>query len=68
MFNEYGVPQKRKRVIVIGVRNDLNISPESLYPDKITESKETQITVKDAIGDLEKIELWRICIKSFFKK
>ncbi|HGS8953084.1 TPA: Alw26I/Eco31I/Esp3I family type II restriction adenine-specific DNA-methyltransferase [Clostridioides difficile] len=57
MFNEYGVPQKRKRVIVIGVRNDLNISPESLYPDKITESKETQITVKDAIGDLEKIEL-----------
>lgn len=57
MFNEYGVPQKRKRVIVIGVRNDLNISPEWLYPDKLTESEETQITVRDAIGDLEKIEL-----------
>ena len=51
MANDYGVPQKRKRLIIIGVRNDLNINPSELYPDVI----EKQITAFDAIGDLENI-------------
>lgn len=42
----YNVPQSRQRLIFIGVRNDLNITPSHPNP----ESK--PITVKEAIGDL----------------
>lgn len=54
MFSEYAVPQKRKRVIIIGVRNDLNVNPKSLYPIKTT-SKHF-ISVSDAISNIESIE------------
>ena len=57
MFNEYAVPQKRKRVIIIGVREDLNIDPRLLFPKKLTEDNDLQVTVRDAISDLENIEL-----------
>lgn len=61
---DYGVPQIRKRVILIGTRKDLNISPESIYEciEKTHYSPETNekergnkikyVTVKDAIFDL----------------
>lgn len=49
--SDYGVPQSRERVIVIGFRNDLNLSPE--FPEKIY-SKE--VTVNEAISDLPIIE------------
>lgn len=52
LASEYGVPQKRKRVIIICTRNDLNILPEKLFPSKTTESPESQVTAKDAIYDL----------------
>lgn len=52
LASEYGVPQKRKRVIIICTRKDLNILPESLFPTKTTEKAELQITAKDAIYDL----------------
>ena len=32
----YGVPQIRKRVIILGTRKDLCISPEQLYKDIIS--------------------------------
>ena len=51
MANDYGVPQKRKRLIIIGVRNDINVIPSELYPDVI----EQQVTAYDAISDLESI-------------
>ena len=54
MFNEYAVPQKRKRVIIIGIRNDLNVDPESLYPTKTTQNH--FISVSDAISNIEDIE------------
>lgn len=54
MFNEYAVPQKRKRVIIIGIKNDLNVDPESLYPTKITQNH--FISVSDAISNIENIE------------
>lgn len=56
MTNEYAIPQKRKRVIIICTRNDLSINPELLFPRAITESTDTQVTCFEAISDLEKIE------------
>jgi len=64
----YGVPQERNRVIILGVRKDLNISPESIYsmiekthysPDdelnKENQELKKYLTVKDAIIDLPKL-------------
>lgn len=64
----YGVPQERNRVIILGVRKDLNITPESIYsmiekthysPDdelnKENQELKRYLTVKDAILDLPKL-------------
>lgn len=56
LASEYGVPQKRKRVIIICTRNDLAISPAVLYPDPITKEESGQITARDTISDLETVE------------
>lgn len=60
----YGVPQIRKRVIIIGVRNDIDFEPEEMYasiikthydpemPEKEREGLKKYVTVKDAIGEL----------------
>lgn len=63
---DYGVPQIRKRVIIIGIRKDLNISPEIVYnsikkthcdPKINKENKlKNYVTVKQAISDLPKIK------------
>lgn len=44
--SDYGVPQMRERVIIIGIRKDLNIMPS--HPEPI----EGVVTVDDAISDL----------------
>ncbi len=44
---DYGVPESRERVIVVGVRNDLDLEWE--YPKT---DKSTRLTIKDAISDL----------------
>ena len=60
----YGVPQERKRVILLGVRKDIKIDPKEVYEsivkthylpddnesDKV--NKEKYVTVREAIGDL----------------
>jgi DNA (cytosine-5)-methyltransferase 1 len=46
---KHGVPQRRHRLILIGVRGDLNNEPE------LIEAHEKMISVLDAIGDLPKI-------------
>lgn len=57
-MSQYGIPQTRKRVILIGVRKDAFGNPQEvlrdfyenyLYPFKTDKVK----TVKDAIGDLQ---------------
>lgn len=48
--SDFGVPQARERVIIIGIRKDLNIIPE--FP---TKKYSKEITVDDAIMDLPKI-------------
>lgn len=47
-IKEYDVPQKRQRVIIIGVREDIKFDPKWPEPSK----KPTTLTLKDAIGDL----------------
>lgn len=64
----YGVPQERKRVILIGVRRDLSITPEEVYAsiqkthylpgDREDQKKglKRYVTVRDAIADLPKLQ------------
>ena len=49
--SDYGVPQTRERVILIGFRKDLGLFPE--FPEKINKK---EITVWEAISDLPQIE------------
>lgn len=55
-LTEYGIPQNRKRVIIIGLRNDLYTNPQQILHDFYTkilpEYKEDVKTVRDAIKDL----------------
>ena len=60
----YGVPQVRKRVIIIGVRKDLDVSVEEMYesikkthydpemPEEARKGLKKYVTVKDAISEL----------------
>ncbi len=48
--SDYGVPQNRERVILIGIRKDLGLFPE--FPEK---NEEIKITVDEAISDLPTI-------------
>jgi DNA (cytosine-5)-methyltransferase 1 len=45
---EYGVPQSRHRMFIVGVRNDLNIKPPLL-------SREMAPSVRDMVSDLPRI-------------
>lgn len=56
MANNYAVPQKRKRVIIICTRKDLGIMPADLYPKEITPKEDTQVTAWETMGDLETVE------------
>lgn len=49
--SDFGVPQKRKRVIFLGTRDDIAIKLNHPLP-----SCEQRVSAKDAISDLEKIE------------
>ena len=52
----YGVPQKRERVIFIGVKKDTNITieyPEETHNKEGSDGKEKWLTVRDAIEDLK---------------
>lgn len=69
---KYGIPQARHRVLILGVREDIHITPETLHESEAT-------TVAEAIGDLPKIrstvskepdtlELWREILGSITSK
>lgn len=46
----YGVPQIRKRVIIIGVRNDIPIEPEDVYRGIIKTHYDPEMSEKDRDG------------------
>ena len=50
---DYGVPQKRKRVILIGVDEKLKVPSSKLYPPV---SEKPPVTAKDVLSDLENVE------------
>lgn len=58
-FSEYGVPQKRKRVILVGLRIDEFKYPETLvnkfYESILPSYKEDMQTVRDSISNLPKL-------------
>lgn len=65
---DYGVPQLRKRVIIMGVRNDLDTDVLQLYHDVIKthwnpetpendrQNRTRYVDVREAIGDLPPVE------------
>ncbi len=60
-MSEYGVPQKRKRIIILGLSKDfygnkVNDAVQSFYSSYLPRYKvEKKSTVRDAIGDLPKL-------------
>lgn len=58
-MSEFGIPQKRKRVIIFGIRKSIDKNHEeivkSFYKKMSDKKKKVSVTVKDAIGDLPKI-------------
>jgi DNA (cytosine-5)-methyltransferase 1 len=75
---EYGVPQIRKRVFLIGVRKDINYSVDTIFKNIIKThytpsskadekfNKKKYITTKEAIGDLPFLKPGEGAIKSNF--
>lgn len=53
--SDYGVPQRRKRVIIICTKKELSYSPADLFPKAVTVDENAKTTALQAIGDLEKI-------------
>ena len=49
LFNmkNYGIPQNRERVIILGIRNDIEV--KFVWPEEI---RERTLTLREAIGDL----------------
>ena len=50
MANDYGIPQKRKRLFIIGVKKDENFLPNEIFPEKLNFDK--SVTVNDALQDI----------------
>lgn len=49
---DYGVPQMRKRVIIVGMKKGKFDFPETTHNEKGTNGKKKHISVEEAIGDL----------------
>lgn len=55
MASDYAIPQKRKRVIIICIRNDMDVDPRELFPKPITAEEFNQVTARETIADLENV-------------
>lgn len=54
--NDYGVPQRRKRVIILCTRKDIGVLPSDIFPKAITPNLESQVSAYETIYDLEQVE------------
>lgn len=62
----YGVPQIRKRVIIIGVRDDINVDIDTIY-SSITKTHYDPEMIESARGDLKKFVTVRDAIEELPK-
>ena len=53
--NNYGIPQRRKRVIILCTRKDIGVLPSEIFPSEITPNEDAQITAYETIFDLEQV-------------
>ena len=53
--SDFGVPQRRKRVIIICTKKELPYMPSELFPQAVTVDEKAKTTALQAIGDLENI-------------
>lgn len=73
-MSEYGVPQNRKRIIIIGINSDFYQEEqakallEKIYYEELPKYKEKKMTVKEAIGDLPKLYPSKSIIRKGGKK
>ncbi|MDO8524678.1 MAG: DNA cytosine methyltransferase [bacterium] len=51
---DFGVPENRERVIIIGIDKKRNL-PKFIFPEPVL-NKEKRITLSEAIGDLEEVK------------
>ncbi|MCU8613683.1 DNA cytosine methyltransferase [Klebsiella pneumoniae] len=49
---EYGVPQERKRIFIVGIRNDFNLQYNFPQPTHGVNASQNYVSIKDAIGHL----------------
>ena len=56
MASHYAVPQRRKRVIILCTRKDLDIKPADIFPCEVTPNSNQQISAYETIFDLEQVE------------
>lgn len=62
--NDFNTPQKRRRIIIVGVKKDKNIDLEGIYSAIDSEKKEnSKMTVKTAIGTLPQFTPLKTAIK-----
>ena len=61
--SDFDTPQKRNRVIIFGVRKDLDLSVDELYQNFSSLKKNNHLTVKDAIGSFPKFKPLEEAIK-----
>lgn len=68
---DFGVPQKRERVFIIGIRNDIKgefVFPEQTHYENPMEGQKGWITIEDAIKDLECEHRLRLQYNSGYSK
>ena len=62
---DYGVAQERKRIFIVGVRDDFGVEYEFPEPTHGENRGATQITIREAIGDLPEWPVGEFCDQDF---